>query len=361
MFFFLAALIIAISCSAITIKTLVGYSSIRFVYKILISVMIVLGWFAVSVMHFLGMLNINNDAVFGILSNLLYGLMLRSGNDAAVSIAVNVADSMENFAMLMNETAQKIGMNDTYFYNAHGLEENDGSGNISTAYDMAILTKYAMSNSIFREIFGAKSYTVKTNYKTYSWTSKNKLIHSYDFITGGKTGFTEKARRTLVTTGSSNNINLVIVTLNDGNDFQDHITLYENIFRNYEAVKVIDKNNFKVKEDKEYSDDTLYVLEDIYVPVTKEEKKYLRIEYELYKNNTYIDGKLVRTCVQQNFSNGNMKFGETEMGFYGMKITENGNIIHQLVPFLDASGKACIKDEVTGKQYYPESDISYIE
>ena len=227
------------------------------------------------------------------LRDLLYGLMLRSGNDAAVSIAVNVADSMENFAMLMNETAQKIGMNDTYFYNAHGLEENDGSGNISTAYDMAILTKYAMSNSIFREIFGAKSYTVKTNYKTYSWTSKNKLIHSYDFITGGKTGFTEKARRTLVTTGSSNNINLVIVTLNDGNDFQDHITLYENIFRNYEAVKVIDKNNFKVKEDKEYSDDTLYVLEDIYVPVTKEEKKYLRIEYELYKNNTYIDGDKV--------------------------------------------------------------------
>ena len=75
MFFFLAALIIAISCSAITIKTLVGYSSIRFVYKILISVMIVLGWFAVSIMHFLGMLNISNDAVFGILSNLLYGLM----------------------------------------------------------------------------------------------------------------------------------------------------------------------------------------------------------------------------------------------------------------------------------------------
>ena len=75
MFFFLAALIIAIACSAITIKTLVGYSSMRLVYKILISVMIVLGWFAASIMHFLGMLNINNDAVFGILSNLLYGLM----------------------------------------------------------------------------------------------------------------------------------------------------------------------------------------------------------------------------------------------------------------------------------------------
>ncbi len=227
------------------------------------------------------------------LRDLLYGLMLRSGNDAAVVIATNVAGSMENFSLLMNEMASKIGMNDTYFYNAHGLEENSGEGNTSTAYDMAILTKYAMDNATFREIFGTKNYRVKTNYKTYSWTSKNKLIHNYDFITGGKTGYTEKARRTLVTTGSNNNINLVIVTLNDGNDFQDHITLYEEIFRNYEAVKVIDKEKFEVKEDSEYSDDTLYVMEDIYVPVTNSEKSDLRIEYELYKDNEYIDGDKV--------------------------------------------------------------------
>ena len=227
------------------------------------------------------------------LRDLLYGLMLRSGNDAAVVIATNVAGSMENFSLLMNEMASKIGMNDTYFYNAHGLEEDSGEGNTSTAYDMALLTKYAMDNATFREIFGAKNYRVKTNYKTYSWTSKNKLIHNYDFITGGKTGYTEKARRTLVTTGSNNNINLVIVTLNDGNDFQDHITLYEEIFRNYEAVKVIDKEKFEVKEDSEYSDDTLYVMEDIYVPVTNSEKSNLRIEYELYKDNEYIDGDKV--------------------------------------------------------------------
>ena len=227
------------------------------------------------------------------LRDLLYGLMLRSGNDAAVVIAKNVAGNMENFAMLMNEMASKIGMNDTYFYNAHGLEESDGAGNTSTAYDMALLTKYAMANAEFREIFGTKKYSVKTNYKTYSWTSKNKLIHSYDFITGGKTGFTEKARRTLVTTGSNNNINLVVVTLNDPNDFADHITLYEKIFREYEAVKVIDKDNFSIKEDNVYSDDTLYVSEDIYVPVTSSEKKDLRIEYQLYKNNTYIDGDKV--------------------------------------------------------------------
>ena len=69
----------------------------------------------------------------------------------------------------------------------------------------------------------------------------------------------------------------------------------------------------------------------------------------------------MKTCAQQNFSDGNLAFGGTEMGFYGMKITKHGNIVHQLVPFLDVSGKACIKDEVTGKQYYPTGDISYIE
>ena len=97
------------------------------------------------------------------LRDLLYGLMLRSGNDAAVVIAKNVAGSMDNFAMMMNEMASKIGMKNTYFYNAHGLEEEDGSGNTSTAYDMALLTKYAMTNSEFRKIFGTRKYTVKTN------------------------------------------------------------------------------------------------------------------------------------------------------------------------------------------------------
>ncbi len=227
------------------------------------------------------------------LRDLLYGLILRSGNDAAVVIAKNVAGSMDAFAMLMNEVASKIGMNNTYFYNAHGLEEDNGAANTSTAYDMAILTKYAMENETFREIFGTKNYKVKTNYKTYSWTSKNKLIHNYDFITGGKTGFTEKARRTLVTTGSNNNINLVVVTLNDPNDFLDHITLYEEIFKNYEAVKVIDKDSFEIRQDNVYESDTLYVLDDIYVPVTKEEKKKLKIKYELYKNNKYVDGDKV--------------------------------------------------------------------
>ena len=227
------------------------------------------------------------------LKDLLYGLMLRSGNDAAVVIAKNVAGSMENFALLMNEMANKIGMKNSYFYNSHGLEEDGEIGNLSTVYDMALLTKYAMENKIFREIFGTKKYTVKTNYKTYSWTNKNKLLHNYEYITGGKTGFTEKARRTLVTTASSNNIDLVIVTLNDPNDFLDHKNLYEEIFRNYEAVKVLDKNNFEIKEDTVYKNDELYILKDVYIPVTKDEKKNIEIKYKLYNNKNYLDNDKV--------------------------------------------------------------------
>ena len=227
------------------------------------------------------------------LKDLLYGLMLRSGNDAAVVIAKNIAGSMEAFAMLMNETASKIGMTNSYFYNAHGLEESDGTANLSTAYDMALLTKYAMENETFREIFATKNYSVKTNKNSYSWTNKNRLLHEYDFITGGKTGFTKKARRTLVTTASSNNIDLVVVTLNDPNDFEDHLTLYTEIFKKYEAIKVLDKKNFKIKEDTEYKNDTLYIKDDVYIPVLKEEKNSISIKYELFKNNNYMNGDVV--------------------------------------------------------------------
>ncbi len=193
----------------------------------------------------------------------------------------------------MNELASNIGMKNSNFVNAHGLEENDGSANYSTAYDMAILTKYAMNNKAFREIFGTKKYVAKSSDKTYSWTNKNKLLHSEDYITGGKTGFTEKARRTLVTTGSRNNINVVVVTLNDGNDFFDHKNMYEEIFRNYKAVKVLGKDNIKIKDENIYKNDILYLDEDIYVSVKNKDKKIIDISYELYDNKKYSSGDIV--------------------------------------------------------------------
>ena len=213
------------------------------------------------------------------LENLLYGLMLRSGNDAAIQIANYVGGSMEGFSQLMNETANTIGMKNTNFINSSGLEESDGSGNMSTSYDMALLMSYAMKNETFRNIVSTKEKTVKTNYKTYVWYNKNKLLKNYKYCTGGKTGFTEKARRTLVTTASKDNMNFVVVTLNDPNDFSDHQNLYEEYFKKYKNYKILDKNNEKF-DNKNY-----YIKNDRYITLTNDEYKKINKEIILYDEN----------------------------------------------------------------------------
>ncbi len=108
------------------------------------------------------------------LENLLYGLMLRSGNDAAIAIADYVSGSMEKFSELMNKTASSIGMKSTTFINSSGLENDKGIGNMSTSNDMALLMSEALKNETFKKIVSTKKHTVKTNYKTYIWHNKNK-------------------------------------------------------------------------------------------------------------------------------------------------------------------------------------------
>lgn len=220
------------------------------------------------------------------LKDLLYGLIMRSGNDAALVIASYISGSTEEFVYLMNEYADNLKMTNTIFYNPHGLEENNGNANKSTTLDMAKLTKYAMENSTFREIFKTKKYTVKTNYKTYVWHNKNKLL-SLDYITGGKTGFTELARRTLVTTGSKDNINLVVVTLNAPNDWNDHQTLYENIFNNYESYELLNKDSFDVLDREYYKEDKLYIKNNYNMTLTKEEYKKITLENNLWALDSY--------------------------------------------------------------------------
>ena len=122
------------------------------------------------------------------IKDLLYGLMLRSGNDAAIALSEHVGGSESGFAKLMNELAESLGMYHTHFINASGLENEKGEGNTSTATDMALLMSYAMKNDIFREITATKHYMAKTNYKTYDWYNKNKLLTNYKYTTVGKTG-----------------------------------------------------------------------------------------------------------------------------------------------------------------------------
>lgn len=218
------------------------------------------------------------------MKDLLYGLMMRSGNDAAMAIAFHISGNMESFASLMNEYANKIGMNDSTFYNSHGLELSNGLGNLSSPYDLAILTKYAMKNPLFREIFQTKKYTCKTNLKTYHWTNKNKLL-KYDYVKGGKTGYTLKAKRTLVTTGIIHNQEIVIVTLNDPNDFNDHYDIYNYLLDNYEYYKVIDKKNFLNDLKRLNIIDNYYIKNDYYVFINKKDKDNIEIEYHFNKDN----------------------------------------------------------------------------
>ncbi len=225
------------------------------------------------------------------LIDLLHGLMLRSGNDAAVAIANAVAGSMENFVYLMNEYASTIGMKNTHFVNSHGLD-NNGVGNKSSAYDMALLTKVAMQNDTFRSIFGSRNYKASSNLKDYVWAGKNKLFSMYEYTTGGKTGYTMAAHKTLVTTASKENKNLVVVTLNDSNDFVDHKNLYEKYFKEYEAVLALDKNNFKV-DNNQYKNTELYIKKEYYALVKENEKNDLKVNINLYKyDNVYNDMKI---------------------------------------------------------------------
>lgn len=212
------------------------------------------------------------------LKDMVYGLMMQSGNDAALMIAEYLGGE-EKFVEKMNEKAKEIGMENTIFKNPHGLDEK--TQNYSTAYDMALLMRYANSDPTFRKITGCKKHTVKTDEKTYVWKNKNKLLYTYKYTTGGKTGYTDKARRTLVTSASKGDMNLIVVTLNDPNDFKNHKELYEYGFDNYSMEKVFDKDKIKIKGKKVYAKD------DYYYPITKEEKELINIEYKIKDKKTY--------------------------------------------------------------------------
>lgn len=166
------------------------------------------------------------------LHHLLYGLMLRSGNDAAVAIAEHVGGSVEGFVLLMNEKAEQIGMTGTTFKNPHGL---DADGHLSTAEDMARLTAYALKNATFREIVKTKSIQVPNPGEKWNhlWRNKNKMLHLYEGADGVKTGYTKAAGRCLVSSATRNGRQLAAVTLNDGDDWADHARLLDYGFNQY--------------------------------------------------------------------------------------------------------------------------------
>lgn len=256
------------------------------------------------------------------LKDLVYGLMLRSGNDAALAIANYVGGTVEDFVKMMNNKAKKIGMRNSTFNNPSGLDQD--KGNYSTAYDMAILTSYAMQNKIYREITKTKRYKLKTNLNYYDWYNKNKLLNDYEYTTGGKTGFTEKARRTLVTTASKDGVNLVAVTLNDGNDFADHKSLFKEAFSEYKNYSILKKGNLNITDEKYYKKHNLYIKNNFNYVLNDQEKDNIILKFKLdkkydYKDNDKIGVLIVRIGDEKIYEDDiYIKLNKTKISFWDL-------------------------------------------
>ncbi len=174
---------------------------------------------------------------------LLYALMLQSANDAAAALAYAVADGIEEFAALMNEKADALGLSATHFENPHGL---DGETHYTTAYELAVIAAAALENERFAAIVATEKKAVPLHNGTATrlLINHNKLLREYDDIIGVKTGFTKKCGRTLVSAAEKDGVRLICVTLNDPNDWEDHRNLLDYGFSLYEAVSLARSGEF---------------------------------------------------------------------------------------------------------------------
>lgn len=177
------------------------------------------------------------------IKDLLYGLMLCSGNDAAVALAEYAGNNIEGFAELMNKKATDLGLNNTHFETPHGL---DAEEHYTTAYELANLSNYALNNKTFAQIVGTKNYTVTINGYPKQLSNTNELLGNLEGVYGIKTGFTNGANRCLVTACKRNDMDIICVVLGaDTKNFRtsDSIKLINYIFDNFKPVNIKDLIN----------------------------------------------------------------------------------------------------------------------
>ncbi len=247
------------------------------------------------------------------LEHLLYALMLQSSNDAAVAIAEHISGSVEEFCKTMTEKAKKLGANDTIFETPNGL---DSENHHSTAYDMALITRYAIENEQFMKIINTKSYDCKSNLKSYVITNKNRLLNEYNGANGVKTGFTGKAGQCFVGAAIRDDMQLISVVLasgwgNQGKEqkWKDTKKILNYGFDNYKYENIITKGqstgDILVDRSKTEKVGT-YFEESFMLPLNKDEKESIYIDYlkpdvirapveqgqSLGKAKVYINGKL---------------------------------------------------------------------
>ena len=244
------------------------------------------------------------------MQDLVYGLMLRSGNDAASAIAHQISGSIEDFADLMNARAKEIGALNTNFMNPHGLHHEK---HYTTAYDLALISREALLNKDFNKVAKTKVWVADREGFKY-FHNKNKTLSEFSGGDGVKTGFTRAAGRCLVTSATRDGMQLVCVVLNAPNWFQDSYQLLNHTFDRYQPWKVIEKDiPLKTVSVPNGKKETTKVVcpEDIIIPVTEEEKvkivTVLEVEEmvnapllrgtKLGRAKIYVDNKLLYTTI----------------------------------------------------------------
>lgn len=229
-------------------------------------------------------LKINADDKISV-NDLLYGLMLRSGNDAAVALAEHVGGSIEGFADLMNKKATELGLTNSHFVTPHGLDDDE---HYTTAYELALITDYALNIPKFKEIVGTKSCNISINGIARSIFNTNELLGNMNGVDGVKTGFTGNAMRCLVAscTRDGNQIITIVLGADTKKDrTKDSISLINYIYNNFESINIKEKilsefnnwklcNNASFNVEKGISNNLNIVLEDLnfeYLPIKRSE------------------------------------------------------------------------------------------
>lgn len=232
--------------------------------------------------------------------DLLHGLMLCSGNDAAVALAETVAGGIPEFSDMMNNKAKELGLENTHFESPHGL---DSDNHYTTAYDLSLLTNYALNNETFLKIVGTKNYTVTINGYPKNITNTNELLGTLNGVYGVKTGFTNGANRCLVTACKRNDLDIICVVLGcDTKNFRtkDSIKLIEYTFQNYEYLNISDLidenlnnwkeenfNNFNIKKGVSNNIEIYYQTPDFSViPIKKANKNNIEVIINIDTNLT---------------------------------------------------------------------------
>lgn len=269
--------------------------------------------------------------------DLLYGILLPSGNDAANAAAVSVAGSVSAFAEKMNEKAAELGLSNTHFVTPSGL---DADGHYTTARDLANLTAYAMKNALFREIVSCGSKTLEFGNPPYKRTlyNSNKMLSRYDGAIGVKTGFTDNARRCLVSAAKRDGVTLIAVTLNAPDDWNDHTRMLNYGFSQVSAYPLETACTSTVavagtgKSVSVYANETTLALKP--GQRTKLERRVLlpKMVYgevnegdELGSLEFYLDGKQVKSvplyaAESVPAENGELSFWEHLLGFFGIYV-----------------------------------------